>query len=99
YRNFACSEPTLCSLDAHFDQKTPTPSLIILLNHSSSSNCQFNLKHQSSVNTTRSQTINAIYLSTQSSVKSIPLLTVMITNVDRLEKGVIRLENFEPGKE
>ncbi|CAF3832039.1 unnamed protein product, partial [Rotaria sp. Silwood1] len=53
----------------------PTPSLIILLNNSSSSNCQFHLKRQSSVK------------------------SVMITDVDRLETGVIELENVEPGKE
>jgi hypothetical protein len=38
-------------------------------------------------------------LSCQSSIKTIPLPTVMITDVDRLQTDIIELENFEPEKE
>jgi hypothetical protein len=102
YRNFAYSQSTLCSSTANYHQKTPTPSLIIPFNNSSSSIRQFNLKRQSSqssTNTLSSRITNATYLSCQSSIKTIPLPTVMITDVDRLQTDIIELENFEPEKE
>jgi len=102
YRNYAYSQSTLCSSTANYHQKTPTPSLIIPLNNSLSSIRQFNLKRQSSqssTNTLSSQITNATYLSCQSSIKTMPLPTVMITDVDRLQTDIIELENFEPEKE
>jgi hypothetical protein len=101
-RNFAYSQSTLCSSDVNFHQKTPTPSLIIPFNNLSSSIHQFNFQRQSSqssTNTISSQITNATYLSCQSSIKTIPLPTVMITDVDRLQTDIIELENFEPEKE
>jgi len=102
YRNVAYSQSTLCSSDANFHQKTPTPSLSIPLNNSSSSIRQFNLKRklsESSTNTIFSQITSTTYVSSQSSIKTIPLPTVMITDVDRLQTDIIELENFEPEKE
>src|SRR5262249_32771188 len=102
YRNFAYSQSTLCSSDANVHQKTPTPSLIIPRNNFSFFNRQFNLKRESSqlsTNTILSQITNTTYLSNQSSIKSIPLPTVMITDVDRLQTDIIELESFEPEKE
>ncbi len=54
---------------------------------------------QSSTNTLLTQITNATYLSDQSSIKTTPLPTVMITDVDRLQTDIIELENFEPEKE
>jgi hypothetical protein len=103
-RNFAYSQSTLCSSDNNnYHQKTPTPSLIIPLNNFSSPIHQFNFDRQSSHNSTNttilSQITNATYVSNQSSIRTIPLPTVMITDVDRLQTDIIELENFEPEKE
>ena len=114
-RNFAYSQSTLASSTA--DLNTPTPSVIVPINESSSSKPPstrlVNLKRhssQSSTNTTFSQITNATYLSSSStstsssnptttSIKSMPLPTVMITDCDRLQTDIIELDNFEPEKE
>ena len=96
HRNFAYSQSTLSS------STTPTPSLIIPVNNFSSSIYQLNLNRQpsqSSTNTISSQTTNATYISSHSSIKPILLPTVMITDVDRLQTDIIELENFEPERE
>ncbi|CAF1092299.1 unnamed protein product [Rotaria sp. Silwood1] len=98
-QKFSYSQSTLSSLKTNIHQKIRRPSLIIPLNNSSSSIDQFNLKRQlsqTSTNTNLSQITNTTYLSSQSSIKTIPLPTVMITDVDRLHTDIIELENFEP---
>jgi hypothetical protein len=95
-RNFAYSQSTLSSSN----NKTPAPSLIIPRNNSS--HHQYNFECQSShisTNTVLSQMTNTTYVSTQSSIRTIPLPIVMITDVDRLQTDIIELENFEPEKE
>jgi hypothetical protein len=96
YRNYAYSQSTLCSSDTSCHEKTPTPSLNIPLSDFSSAIRQLS---PSSGNTTSSQITNATYLSSQSSIKSNQLPTIMITDVDRLQTDIIELENFEPEKE
>lgn len=97
YRNFAYSQSTLCSSNS---EKAPTPSLDIP--HPSAIFRQWNFKRPSSrtsSNTTSTRMTSATYVSSQSSTKSIPLPTVMITDVDRLQTDIIELEDFEPEKE
>jgi hypothetical protein len=93
YRNYAYSQSTLCSSDTSCHEKTPTPSLNIPFSSA------IRQSSQSSANTTSSQITNATYLSSQSSIKSNLLPTIMITDVDRLQTDIIELENFEPEKE
>ena len=54
---------------------------------------------RSSTNTTFSQITHATYLTSSSSIKPLPLPTVMITDCDRLQTDIIELEHFEPEKE
>ncbi|CAF4842703.1 unnamed protein product, partial [Rotaria socialis] len=64
---------------------------------------------QSSGATTFSQITNATYLSSSSasksssilttSMKTMPLPTVMITDCDRLQTDIIELDDFEPEKD
>ncbi|CAF1114475.1 unnamed protein product [Rotaria magnacalcarata] len=98
-RNFAYSHSTLSLSNNNFHEKVSPSPMIIPLNHSSSSHHQFNLKRQlsqSSTNTNLSQLTNITFLSSQSSLKTTSLPTVMITDVDRLHTDIIELENFEP---
>ncbi|CAF0770555.1 unnamed protein product [Rotaria sordida] len=98
-QNFTYFQSTLSSSKINFHEKiSQSSSLIIPLNNSSSSIDQFNLKHQLSQSST-SQITNTTYLSSQSSIKTKPLPTVMITDVDRLHTDIIELENFEPEKD
>jgi len=102
YQNFAYSQSTLSSSIDNFHQNTSTPSLFIPLINSSSKIRQFNFERQSSqssTNTLLSQITNATYISSKSSMKTILLPTVMITDVDRLQTDIIELEDFEPEKE
>lgn len=89
-RNFAYSQSTLTSA-ADFNPPKSRP---------------VNLKRQasqSSTHTTFSQITNATYLSSlshrTSSIKPLPLPTVMITDCDRLQTDIIELEHFEPEKD
>ncbi|CAF2531872.1 unnamed protein product [Rotaria sp. Silwood2] len=98
-QNFSYCQSTLSSSQTNFHQNTRRSSLIIPLNNSSSSIDEFNLKRQlsqTSTNTNLSQMTNTTYLSSQSSIKTIQLPTVMVTDVDRLHTDIIELENFEP---
>lgn len=102
YRNFAYSQSTLCSSNAQFHERIPTPSLDIPQHSSFAAIRLWNLKRPSSrasSNTSSSQITSATYMSSQSTTKSIPLPTVMITDVDRLQTDIIELEDFEPEKE
>ena len=102
YRNLAYSQSTLCSLNSQFHEKLPTPSLDIPHPSSSAAFRYWNFKRPSSrasSNTTSTNMTSATYVSSQSSTKSIPLPTVMITDVDRLQTDIIELEDFEPEKE
>ena len=110
-RNFAYSQSTLASSTA--DLNTPTPSVIVPSSPSKPRSTRLvNLKRhssQSSTTTTFSQITNATYLSSSStstsssipttSIKSMPLPTVMITDCDRLQTDIIELEDFEPEKD
>jgi len=102
-RNFAYSQSTLAS---SVDLNTPTPSIIVPSPSKLPINRLVNLKRhssQSSTTTTFSQITNATYLSSSSastsSIKTMPLPTVMITDCDRLQTDIIELENFEPEKD
>jgi hypothetical protein len=114
-RNFAYSQSTLASSTADLNTPTPSVIVSINEPSSSKSPSMHlaNLKRhssQSSTNTTFSQITNATYLSSSStstsssiptttSIKSMPLPTVMITDCDRLQTDIIELDNFEPEKE
>jgi hypothetical protein len=108
-RNFAYSQSTLAS---SVDLNTPTPSIILPSPTKPLLTRFVNLKRhssQSSTNTTFSQITNATYLSSSSastsssnpttSIKTIPLPTLMITDCDRLQTDIIELEDFEPEKD
>ncbi|UJR36944.1 hypothetical protein I4U23_029653 [Adineta vaga] len=98
--NFAYSQSTLASSNDNFDQKISTPPVIFPLINSTSSTHQFNFERQSSTNTIMSQLTHETCLSSsKSSIKPIPLPTLMITDVDRLQTDIIELEDFEPEKE
>ena len=111
-RNFAYSQSTLAS--SVTDINTSIPSVIIPINETSISKSMANrlvdLKRhssQSSTTTTFSQLTNATYLSSSSapngrtttSIKLMPLPTVMITDCDRLQTDIIELNDFEPEKD
>jgi hypothetical protein len=78
----------------------PVPTRLVNLKRHSS---------QSSTTTTFSQITNATYLSSSSastsssipttSIKTMPLPTVMITDCDRLQTDIIELDDFEPEKD
>ena len=110
-RNFAYSQSTIASST---DLNTPTPSIIVPSPMKIPSSHLVNSpRHssQSSTATTFSQITNATYLSSSSastsssssnrttSIKTIPLPTVMITDCDRLQTDIIELEDFEPEKD
>lgn len=102
YRNFGYSQSTLYSSDTQFHERIPTPSLDIPQHSSSAAIRLWNLKRPSSrasSNASSSQITSATYMSSQSTTKSIPLPTVMITDVDRLQTDIIELEDFEPEKD
>ncbi len=108
-RNFAYSQSTLAS---SVDLNTPTPSIILSSPSKPPSTRLVNLERhssQSSTTTTFSQITHATYLSSSSastssslpitSIKTMPLPTVMITDCDRLQTDIIELEEFEPEKD
>ncbi|CAF4729007.1 unnamed protein product [Rotaria sp. Silwood2] len=113
-RNFAYSQSTLASSTADLNTATPSVIIPINESSLTKSlpNRFVNLKRQasqSSTTTTFSQITNATYLSSSStstsssipitSIKTMPLPTVMITDCDRLQTDIIELDDFEPEKD
>ncbi|CAF1294702.1 unnamed protein product [Rotaria sp. Silwood1] len=113
-RNFAYSQSTLASSTADLNISTASVIVPINESSStkSLSNRFVHLKRhasQSSTTTTFSQITNATYLSSSStstsssipltSIKTMPLPTVMITDCDRLQTDIIELDDFEPEKD
>lgn len=93
-QNFAYSHSTLASL----------ADSINLPSQTNQQQQQRNYSSRSSTNTIFSQITHATYLSssthrTLSSIKPLPLPTVMITDCDRLQTDIIELEHFEPEKD
>ncbi|CAF3746604.1 unnamed protein product [Rotaria sordida] len=113
-QNFAYSQSTLASSTIDLNTSTPSVTIPSNESSStkSLSNRFANLKRhssQSSTTTTFSQITNATYLSSSStstsssipitSIKTMPLPTVMITDCDRLQTDIIELDDFEPEKD
>lgn len=96
-QNFAYSHSTLSLSNPN--ENISQSSGINPLTNSLLSQRQLSLQHPlstSSTITNLSQLTHTTYLSSQSSLKTVSLPTVMITDVDRLHTDIIELEDFEP---
>lgn len=99
YRNLAYYKSNV-SLSSHNVPSKGSPHLLASpVNNSLSPNFQFHSKCQSSTYPNLNTITTMKQLPSRLSVKTLPLPTVMITDVDRLQTDIIELEYFEPDKE